>query len=94
MSTPNATFDAYLEINHIRTRRAEARRLRYRKSRLDKHYAELMALRQAGASLAELADWLRWKHRCHIHRSSIARYLKRWERLATELTTTEEPVAR
>ncbi len=82
MSTPNATLNPQLEIEHIRIRRAEARRMRYRKSRLDKYHTELTFMRQAGASLAELADWLRWKHRCRIHRSSIARYLKRWEKLA------------
>jgi len=84
MSTLNATFDAQLEIEHIRIRRAEARRMRYRKSRLDKYHTELTVMRQAGASLAELADWLRWKHRCRIHRSSIARHLKRWEKMAIE----------
>lgn len=84
MHTPGETFDANYEITQIRIRRAEARRTRYRKSRLDKYHAELTSMRQAGASLAELAYWLRWKHRCLIHRSSIDRFLKRWGQLAGE----------
>ena len=86
MDAPNATFDAHLEISNIRIRRAEARRRRYRKSRLDKYYTELIAMHQAGASLAELAEWLRIKHRCRVHRSSIGRWVKRWEILAIEST--------
>ena len=58
------------------SRRAEARRKHYRKSRLDRFRAELVAMRQAGASCADLAEWLRMRH-CRVHRSSIDRYLKR-----------------
>ena len=77
MSRNNATFDAHIEVERIRTRRAEARRKMYRKSRLDKYRAELVAMRQAGASCADLAEWLRVSHRCRMHRSSIDRYLRR-----------------
>ena len=90
MSTPGETFDANFEIRQIRIRRAEARRTRYRKSRLDKYHAELTSMRRAGASLAELAYWLWWKHRCRVHRSSIDRFLKRWERLAAETVVDSE----
>ena len=84
MSRSNATFDAQTEVERIRTRRAEARRKMYRKSRLDKYRAELVAMRQAGASCADLAEWLRVSHRCRMHRSSIDRYLRRLPELTNE----------
>ena len=84
MSRNNATFDAQIEVERIRTRRAEARRKMYRKSRLDKYRAELVAMRQAGASCADLAEWLRVSHRCRMHRSSIDRYLKQLPELANK----------
>ncbi len=76
MATPEEPFDAQAEVERIRTRRAEARRKHYRKSRLDRFRAELVAMRQAGASCADLAEWLRLHH-CRVHRRSIDRYLKR-----------------
>ena len=77
MSTNDATFDALAEVERIRCRRAEARRKLYRKSRLDKYRAELLAMKRAGASCADLAEWLRVNHRCKINRSSIDHYLKK-----------------
>ena len=91
MSMREETFDAQAEVERIRTRRAEARRKLYRKSRLDKYRAELVAMKQAGASCADLAEWLRVNHRLKIHRSSIDRYLKKLpelneaQRVAVEL---------
>ena len=75
MRKDNAPFNAGEEVKRVRARRAEARRKLYRKSSLDKHRAELVALRKAGASLADLAEWLRTNCRSKIHRSSIGRYL-------------------
>ena len=77
MSRENETFDAQAEVERIRSRRAEARRKLFRKSRLDRYRTELLAMRQAGASCADLAEWLRVSHRCKINRSSIDRYLKK-----------------
>lgn len=37
METPEETFDAQAEVERIRSRRAVARRKRYRKSRLDRY---------------------------------------------------------
>lgn len=71
----DATFNVEEEVKRIRIRRADARRKLYRKSSLDKHRAELVALRKAGASLADLTEWLRKNCRLRIHRSSIGRYL-------------------
>ncbi len=77
MGRENETFDAQAEVERIRSRRTEARRKLFRKSRLDRYRAELMAMKQAGASCADLAEWLRVSHRCKINRSSIDRYLKK-----------------
>lgn len=77
MSKRDETFDPVAEVERIRARRAEARRKLYRKSRLDKYRAELVAMKQAGASCADLAEWLRVSHRCKVNRSSIDRYLKK-----------------
>lgn len=76
MNSNQETFNAQAEVNRIRARRAEARRKLYRKSRLDKYRVELVAMKQAGASCADLVEWLRLSHRCKINRSTVARYLK------------------
>jgi len=82
MSKSDETFDPHAEIERIRTRRAEARRKLDRKSRLDKYRAELVAMKQAGASCADLAEWLRMSHRCKVNRSSVDRYLKKLPELS------------
>lgn len=77
MSKRDETFDPLAEVERIRARRAEARRKLYRKSRLDKYRAELVSMKRAGASCADLAEWLRVSHRCKVNRSSVDRYLKK-----------------
>ena len=84
MSQDKETFDAQREVNRIRTLRANARRRRYRKSRLDRYRAELVAMKRAGASCGDLAVWLRVTHRCKINRSSIDRYLKKLPEMNSE----------
>lgn len=91
MSKSDETFDPLLEVERIRTRRAEARRKLYRKSRLDKYRAELIAMKQAGASCADLAEWLRVMHRCKVNRSSIDRYLKKLPEMTELQTIATEP---
>ena len=90
MSRKDETFDALGEVQWVRARRAEARRRLYRKSRLDKYRAELLAMRQAGASCADLVEWLRVNHRLKIHRSSIDRYLKKLPELNETQTASGE----
>ena len=91
MSKRDETFDAQTEVERIRARRAEARRKLYRKSRLDKYRAELVAMKQAGASCADLAEWLRVHHRCKVNRSSVDRYLKKLPELYEAQTVAVEP---
>lgn len=62
------------ELALIRQQRQMARRRRYYRSRLDRYRAELVELRLAGASLAEIGLWLR-RRRCRVATSTISRYL-------------------
>ncbi|MGB4600618.1 MAG: hypothetical protein WBI04_11700 [Trichlorobacter sp.] len=62
------------ELAAIRQQRRTARRRRYFRSRLDRYRAEIVALRRAGATLAEIAAWLR-QRRCKVATSTISRYL-------------------
>jgi len=68
-------IDAKAELVAIRARRKKMRRQRYRHSRLDDYRAELLQLRQVGASLAELAFWLR-QRRVRVAISTISRWLR------------------
>jgi hypothetical protein len=90
MGRENETFDAHAEVDRIRSRRAEARRKIFRKSRLDKYRTELSAMKLAGASCADLAEWLRISHRCKISRSSIDRFLKKLPELNEKVETEQE----
>jgi len=47
-------------------------------------------MRKAGASCADLAEWLRVTHRCRIHRSSIDRYLKKLPELKNGIAVKKE----
>lgn len=88
MINNDETFNAQAVIENIRTRRKEARRKLYRKSRLDKYRSELIALKQAGASCADLVEWLKVAHRCKINRSTIDRYLKKLPEFCMSKTDT------
>ena len=90
MNKSNETFDAQAEVKRIRALRAEARRKLFRKSRLERYRAELVAMKRIGASCADLAEWLRVTHRCRIHRSSIDRYLKKLPELNHGIATKPE----
>jgi hypothetical protein len=79
----DATFNPVAELAVIKEKRAMMRRKVYRKSKLEKYRAELVALRQAGASSQDLATWLKMKHRLKIHRSSVDRYLSGLPELTT-----------
>jgi len=90
MRQDKQTFDAQKEVKRIRTLRIRARRQLYRKSRLDRYRAELVAMRRAGASCGDLAFWLRVTHRCIINRSSVDRYLKKLPELNIETMKTDQ----
>lgn len=58
----------------LKDRRALARKRRYRPSKLARFRAELVALRQAGASYRDLAFWLRTEKRVRTDPTTIRRY--------------------
>ncbi|QOX78365.1 hypothetical protein FY034_05260 [Trichlorobacter lovleyi] len=68
--------DIKAELASIRQQRKMARRRRYYRSRLNKYRAEITTLRWSGATLAEIAIWLR-RRRCTVATSTISRYLAR-----------------
>ena len=48
-----------------------------RRSRLDRHGTELLALRRAGATVAQLTRWLREERRVAVAPTTVARWLDR-----------------
>lgn len=69
-------FCATTELDSIKHLRQTSRRRRYRRLRLLKYRAELVELRIAGATLADLRLWLR-RQRVRVAASTISRFLKR-----------------
>ena len=47
-----------------------------RRSKLDRHAAELLALRRAGASIAQLTRWLRWQRDTVVAATTVGRWLR------------------
>ena len=46
-----------------------------RRSRLDRHAAELLALQRAGATVAQLARWLRVERETMVAATTVGRWL-------------------
>ncbi|MEI6827095.1 MAG: hypothetical protein WCK54_15965 [Desulfuromonadales bacterium] len=78
----NEQFDPIKELQEVKIRRKMMKRKFFRKSKLEKYRAELVAMKQSGASPQDLAEWLKMKHRLKIHRSSVDRYLSKLPELA------------
>lgn len=70
--------ELHVQLGVIRQDRMIRRRMRSTRSRLDPFRAEIMELRRAGASLAEIQMWLRTKRRTKVHRMTIQRRIKKW----------------
>ncbi len=70
-------FDPAHELASLRQQTAIRRKrfFRRRASRLDHHTAELLALRRAGGTAAELQHWLRDHHKIRVVHSTVARWL-------------------
>ncbi|HAV1827352.1 TPA: hypothetical protein JG914_000085 [Enterobacter hormaechei subsp. steigerwaltii] len=72
-----ADFDTERELAALKSQTRTIRHRGLRKSRLDRHTAELLSLYQAGATAAELHRWLRHKKRLRVSASTVTRWLKR-----------------
>ena len=57
-----------------------------RRSRLDRHAAELLALRRAGANVAQLTRWLREERGVAVAATTVGRWLDRAPDLDVEET--------
>ena len=76
VSNDPETFDAAAEAAALRERTRARRHRRHAASRLDRHALELLALRDAGSTTAELQRWLA-DRRVRVHHSTVARWLRR-----------------
>ena len=71
-------FDAGEALEKVRAARAERRRrTTWGKSKLGKHRAELVKMRDAGGSLNDLVFWLRSKKRVKVCATTVMRFLKK-----------------
>ena len=74
----NAAFDPLAELAKVQARRAIARRRRtWGNSRLTPFRAELVKMREVGASFADLSVWLRTQKRIKVDESTVRRYLQK-----------------
>ncbi len=71
-----STFDAAAEVACLKADTRARRRRRRTASCLDRHTHELLALYDAGASVAELQRWLEAR-RVRVHQTTIGRWLRR-----------------
>lgn len=83
MPDTNAPFDATAALSEVHALRAAAKRRRtWGTSRLTPHRAELVQLRQAGGSFADLQLWLSTKKRIKVEESTVRRYMQKLPELA------------
>ena len=76
MAEHDKLFDPREEVERLRVVTRMRRKTTYRRSRLDRFTGELLQLRQAGASIAELQRWLRERRVVVVH-ATVARWLNR-----------------
>ncbi len=69
-------FDAAAEAASLKADTRARRRRRRTPSRLDRHTHELLALYDAGATVAELQRWLEAR-RVRVHQTTVGRWLRR-----------------
>lgn len=72
----DTAFDAAAEAARLRAERRAQRQRRYRRSRLDRHAHELLAMHAEGATAADLQRWLR-RRRIRVHHTTVTRWLDR-----------------
>ena len=82
------------KLEAVRERRRLAHRPRYRRSKLDRYRAELVALHRMGASYRDLAVYLRHEHRKRVDPTTVRRYLIKLPEVAQEADHGDLPQAR
>ena len=83
-ATELAPHNLSTKLDAVRERRRLSRRPRYRRSKLDRYRAELVALHRMGASYRDLAVYLRHEHRKRVDPTTVRRYLIRLPEVAQE----------
>lgn len=68
------------QLESVQAERAVRKRKYYRASRLDRYRAEMLSLRDAGASHEDIRFWLSKYKRVSVHTSTISRALERWRK--------------
>ncbi|PSV98080.1 hypothetical protein CTM91_17020 [Photobacterium aquimaris] len=69
-------FNAIAAVERLKKETKELRKKRYRRSRLDRYKAELIALKQEGASNAECQRWLR-QNRIKVDHRTVGRWIEK-----------------
>jgi len=87
--TPDYTPSLSDKLEAVRERRRLARRPRYRRSKLDRFRAELVALRRMGASYKELSLYVWHEHRRRADPTTIRRYLVKLPEVNAQETEAE-----
>ena len=79
MRAPTDThqFDAPLSLQALRLQRHKKRRQRFHRSRLTQWRAEIVELRQAGASYREIKMWLAMQKRITVSHTDVLRFVKK-----------------
>jgi hypothetical protein len=83
----DAEINAQEELARIRSQKRLSTPLKYKPSSLAKYRAQLVSLRQAGASYPELVAWLRRSHHKTVHHTTVMRYLKSLPETEQKITT-------
>ena len=83
MPETKVTFDAESALAKVKAHRKTAkRRTTWGKSKLVQHRAEMVKLRQAGASFADIQHWLRKECQIKTAESTVRRYMQKLSELA------------
>lgn len=70
------SFNTIAVVERLKKETKELRKPRYRRSRLDRYKAELIALKQEGASNAECQRWLR-QNRIKVDHRTVGRWIEK-----------------
>jgi hypothetical protein len=87
----DATLNATDILANIRKCRNLQSKNCFRRSSLENYRAELVSLRQAGASYRDLSTWVKMTHRIKISQTTVMRYLKKLPELHSEKIPDRDP---
>ena len=67
------------QLESVREMRQIGRRKPYKRSRLERHRAEIACLVEEGASWRDIALWLRRYKRIKVHPTTVGRAITKWK---------------